>query len=314
MWEIISSFEARVGVGDDARAAWDGGQARWVALEGRAALLHRAVLANGLALIHLGSAEDVGHLEVLSRGEGAAGLARIQERVLASIDDEERSLTVRLITRLGCLAWGRQARAGTSVISGRPALEEACAEAALRLLLVGARAEAPPDIRSATDLGALIDSRDLAAWRALATAAVAAPWTGQAEEHLELIGSTGRVGETAAVQAFVTLAQRVARESERRAVAHQIRSSVESTGLSQREFAALVGTSPSRLSTYLTGTVAPSATMALRIARVARWVVASAAADGSGGPPSRSRHADDRDLGPGSRGRRRYARARSDRT
>ncbi|MCR1781143.1 helix-turn-helix domain-containing protein [Nocardioides carbamazepini] len=292
--------------------SWDGGQARWVALEGRAALLHRAVLANSLALVHLASADDVGHLDALTRAEGAADIARIQERVLAPIDDPERSLTVRLIESLGRLAWGRRARTGTSVISGRPELEQTCAEAALRLLLVGKRAAEPRPVHAAADLDALIDGKDLAAWRALAAAAVAAPWTGQAERHLALISSGGRVGETAGLQAFVEMVQRVTREDERRAVAHQIRSSVESTGLSQREFAALIGTSPSRLSTYLTGAVAPSATMALRIARVARWVVATAVAgvDGAGGPAPRRRHPSDHDLGPGPRTRRRHARKR----
>ncbi|MDQ6526220.1 helix-turn-helix transcriptional regulator [Nocardioides sp. LHD-245] len=314
MWGIISSFEADIASSPDVRALWDRGQPPWVALEGRAALLHRAVLANSLALAHFVSADDVRHLEALIGTEGAPTVARIQERVLARIDDPDRSLTVRLVGRLGRLAWGSRARAGTSVISGSPELEQTCAEAALRLLLVGARAEEPPVIRSAADLGAVIDSQDLGAWRAWAAASAAAPWTGRVEEHLELVRAGGRIGETAGLEAFVGLVQRVTREDERRTVADQIRSSVDSTGLSQREFAALVGTSPSRLSTYLTGAVVPSAMMALRIERVARWVVASSASsgpDGPAGPPSRPRRPSDHELGP--RARRRHARTRPDR-
>ncbi|MCL1899555.1 MAG: helix-turn-helix transcriptional regulator [Promicromonosporaceae bacterium] len=53
------------------------------------------------------------------------------------------------------------------------------------------------------------------------------------------------------------------------AVALRLRQAVRRTGLSLREFAPLVGTSHSRLTTYLGGRVQPSATMAYRIEQVA---------------------------------------------
>ena len=58
--------------------------------------------------------------------------------------------------------------------------------------------------------------------------------------------------------------------------------------ITQREFATLVGTSPSRLSTYVTGNVTPSAAMLLRINRMAKRARNDAAraggSDRSGGP------------------------------
>ncbi|NHA01305.1 helix-turn-helix transcriptional regulator [Nocardioides sp. W3-2-3] len=60
------------------------------------------------------------------------------------------------------------------------------------------------------------------------------------------------------------------RDRERDQVAREIRHLVAVSGASQREFASRIGTSPSRLSTYVRGTVTPSAAMLLRIQRASR--------------------------------------------
>jgi transcriptional regulator with XRE-family HTH domain len=75
---------------------------------------------------------------------------------------------------------------------------------------------------------------------------------------------------------------------------------VSASGITQRQFAQWVGTSPSRLSSYVSGSVTPSASLMLRIARTSRllqerdvpkapltlseesWGAARAAADGRG--------------------------------
>jgi len=53
------------------------------------------------------------------------------------------------------------------------------------------------------------------------------------------------------------------------AVAAEIRAAVEGSGLSQAVFASRIGTSASRLSTYMSGKVTSSAALMLRIRRVA---------------------------------------------
>ncbi len=58
-------------------------------------------------------------------------------------------------------------------------------------------------------------------------------------------------------------------ESDRGEVAERVREAVERSGLTNGEFARMVGTSASRLSTYLNGKVTPSAAMLLRIERAA---------------------------------------------
>jgi hypothetical protein len=57
--------------------------------------------------------------------------------------------------------------------------------------------------------------------------------------------------------------------AERAEAAARVRAAVERSGLTKARFAALVGTSPSRLSTYLSGRVTPSAAMLVRIERAA---------------------------------------------
>lgn len=58
--------------------------------------------------------------------------------------------------------------------------------------------------------------------------------------------------------------------ADRAEVAARVRDAVTRSGLSKAAFAELVGTSPSRLSTYLSGKVTPSAAMLVRIENAAR--------------------------------------------
>lgn len=53
--------------------------------------------------------------------------------------------------------------------------------------------------------------------------------------------------------------------AERREVAARVRAAIQRSGLTQAEFAAQVGTSASRLSTYASGKVVPSAAMLVRV-------------------------------------------------
>lgn len=57
--------------------------------------------------------------------------------------------------------------------------------------------------------------------------------------------------------------------ADRHEVAARVRDAVARSGLTNRGFARLVGTSASRLSTYLSGKVTPSAAMLVRIERAA---------------------------------------------
>jgi len=73
-----------------------------------------------------------------------------------------------------------------------------------------------------------------------------------------------------------------AEKAERAEVAARVRDAVNRSGLTNRDFARLVGTSAPRLSTYLSGRVTPSAALLLRIERACsnRSVGAAGISDG----------------------------------
>lgn len=85
--------------------------------------------------------------------------------------------------------------------------------------------------------------------------------------------SASRASDSDAAAVLFALAIEHARskheEADRTEVAARVRAAIASTGLSNIEFARLVGTSASRLSTYRSGQVIPSAAMLVRIERVA---------------------------------------------
>jgi len=64
-------------------------------------------------------------------------------------------------------------------------------------------------------------------------------------------------------------ARAAAEAAERAEAAARVRAAVARSGLTKSRFAELIGTSASRLSTYLSGTVTPSAAMLMRIERAA---------------------------------------------
>jgi transcriptional regulator with XRE-family HTH domain len=67
----------------------------------------------------------------------------------------------------------------------------------------------------------------------------------------------------------VARARKLAADSERAEVAAEVQALVARSGLSKQDFAERIGTSRSRLSTYMSGKVVPSATLMVRMRRVA---------------------------------------------
>lgn len=110
-----------------------------------------------------------------------------------------------------------------------------------------------------------IDRGGLAEWRRISCAVAAdphGPVAGDLEEALEL-------AEDAGAARVLQLALERARASEAERVGWRLREYVWRANMTQAEFARAVGTSPSRMSTYLSGSVTPSAVMLERMRRVA---------------------------------------------
>jgi transcriptional regulator with XRE-family HTH domain len=68
----------------------------------------------------------------------------------------------------------------------------------------------------------------------------------------------------------VAQARKLATDAERDQVASEVRELVSRSGLSRQDFADRIGTSRSRLSTYMAGKVVPSATLMVRMRQVER--------------------------------------------
>lgn len=283
MWGIVSRFEERVADGAAIRQFWYAAQASMRTIEGRPHATRLTVLANALAIVHFDDDQDVLDLQRLTTELGRRQVAALQDELIAPVDtDPGRSLTTLLVRTLGERAWGKVARTPDSLTHESPELRALCSEATLSLLMVGDEpvGPRPPRLESEEDLLEVFRSGDVRLWRRLVGSVLAEPWAGRTDVHLSLLDPEVRPGEFAGVRALADMARRIAEEDERRAVADHIRTTIASTGLTQREFATLVGTSPSRLSTYVTGNVTPSAAMLLRINRMAKRARASAARAG----------------------------------
>jgi DNA-binding transcriptional regulator YiaG len=118
---------------------------------------------------------------------------------------------------------------------------------------------------------AALERGDLADWHRIVVAIQADPWGRTARQLEEVLSHSRPYGVAEAMQTVLSRARQRAEANERAAVAAEIREAVERSGLSQAEFASRIGTSASRLSTYASGKVTPSATLMLRLRRVAEW-------------------------------------------
>ena len=98
------------------------------------------------------------------------------------------------------------------------------------------------------------------------------PVTRQVEEYLSYENPAG-VGPLLARR--IERARTEAEAAERAAVAGQVAELIGRSGLTLSEFATRIGTSRSRLSTYRSGSVTPSAALLLRMQRVAQRTVAT---------------------------------------
>jgi DNA-binding transcriptional regulator YiaG len=116
---------------------------------------------------------------------------------------------------------------------------------------------------------AALERGDLADWHRIAAEIGADPWGRTARQVEEVLSHSRPYGVAEAMELVLSRARERSEASERAAVAAEICQAVRRSGLSRAEFASRIGTSASRLSTYVSGKVTPSATLMLRIRRTA---------------------------------------------
>jgi len=107
----------------------------------------------------------------------------------------------------------------------------------------------------------------LSHWRRLAKAIQAHPWGPVARRVEEVLTYSRPYGVAPAMERVITTAREEAEGTERRLVAAEVDRLVRASGLSRAEFSSRIGTSASRLSTYVTGKVTPSAALLVRMRR-----------------------------------------------
>jgi len=121
---------------------------------------------------------------------------------------------------------------------------------------------------------AAVERGTLPDWRRLAAAIRADPWGPVARQVLEAVRLSRPYGTAELLEAVVDQARKLAADAERRDVAGEVRALVGRSGLPTQEFADRIGTSRSRLSTYMSGKVVPSAALMVRMRRVAQGAAA----------------------------------------
>jgi DNA-binding transcriptional regulator YiaG len=114
-----------------------------------------------------------------------------------------------------------------------------------------------------------LERGDLADWHRITAEIRADPWGKTARQVEEVLSHSRPYGVAEAMETVLSRARERVEASERAAVAAEIGEAVERSGLGRAGFASRIGTSSSRLSTYVSGRVTPSATLMLRIRRVA---------------------------------------------
>lgn len=129
--------------------------------------------------------------------------------------------------------------------------------------------------RDTSELGLILPAADRAEARRVGTWVRALndlrdhPWGREADRLIASVEAEAGGQWLAVVRDAVEILRERRSAQERLDVSRMVAEAVRASGMSQAELARAVGTSPSRLSTYVSGSVTPSASMLLRIMRVA---------------------------------------------
>lgn len=120
-----------------------------------------------------------------------------------------------------------------------------------------------------------LERGDLDDWRRIVAELEREPWGRTARQVEEILSHTRPYGIADVLELILGRARERTESGERAAVAAEVRSAIASSGVTAAEFASRIGTSTSRLSTYATGRVTPSAALMLRIRRLVERIRSS---------------------------------------
>jgi len=111
----------------------------------------------------------------------------------------------------------------------------------------------------------IIERGEVSDWALLTSAIAREPWGGVARQVEDYLDYAEPYGVGPLLRRAIAAARERAGQHERDTVAREVALLVEASGLTMTELAARIGTSRSRLSTYRSGRVMPSAGMMVRL-------------------------------------------------
>lgn len=113
-----------------------------------------------------------------------------------------------------------------------------------------------------------LERGDVGDWARVSAAVRNDPWGPVARRLEDALATVQPYGVGLLMQRVLVKARQTAEVLERVEVARKVRKLVQESGLDRASFAQAIGTSASRLSTYATGKVVPSATLVVRMERL----------------------------------------------
>lgn len=245
---------------------------------------HGRILGNLASVVERGAADDFRLLARLATELGPERVAAVQREVDAHLGSGDRLP----VTTAAVVAMCERERVRAVLVADGATQQEAATVAdvverqAWHLLVSGidpsGTVPAPvplPQVGTAATF-------DAARWRVLLGPLLTAPWSGRADQLQREVLASQDAWLVRLLEGCAVVVRELQAEWDRQAIAREIRRLVASSGVTQRDFSALVGTSQSRFSTYINGRVTPSATMMLRISRTARTLRRRAAAEPGG--------------------------------
>jgi DNA-binding transcriptional regulator YiaG len=134
----------------------------------------------------------------------------------------------------------------------------------LRFRNIDADPSAPVETWPQEGVQAALERGSITDYRRLAAAVRRAPWGPFARGLEHVLTYSQPYGAAALMRRAIDAARAQADADARAEVARQLNAAREASGLTRAEFAARLGTSASRMSTYLSGAVTPSASLLVR--------------------------------------------------
>ncbi len=254
-------------------AAWDlfaGAAGKVIGQDGWS--LTVGVMANMVAIVDLGDAEDLVTSVHLVQRHGNRTIASAQANVDTLLGSGPAmpvaTRAVNVLARRDSIVAVLQGSDHDSETAIE--LAERCFRIGFRLVMAGVDPDARGPLITTPEEIAECDGSGINGWRGQVAHVAANPWNPYVADVTALAVAADRPVFAAVLSKARKIYVERFERRERELVGKEIRRLVAVSGLTQRDFARRMGTSASRVSTYVNGLVTPSASMMIRIQRVSR--------------------------------------------